>query len=438
MNQRLQGGCSLARFALSLSLIASVTSCSSPDSPGVSSSGAPGAGAEAAGSAGISGAGIGGGGSAAGGVASGNGGGGVSGSAASGGSGGVSGSAASGGNGGGGQAAPGECTPPVDIDAPVEKLSLTGCMSQTDTTKFADRVNPYEVNSPLWSDSADKQRGFVIPAGKTIHIKDCTAEPAQCLDAADDGKWVFPVGTVMLKNFLFNDKLVETRLFVRHDEQTWVGYAYQWDAAQTDATIVPDERRRVMFDTGAGMVSWTYPNRTDCMKCHNAPGGGTLGPETRQLNRMVGATNQIDAFKAKNLFDVAPASPYQAPLVDPLATTPADDTALDEQARSYMHANCAFCHRPDNLDLGALTIDLRLDKTLKQTSLCNADPVKGDQGVPTAKLLTPANPEQSILWLRVNALEDQGRMPQIGTYEVHTAGVKLLGDWIKSIKTCPE
>ena len=312
-------------------------------------------------------------------------------------------------------------------------------MSPTDKTKFATRVIPYEVNSPLWSDSADKQRGMVIPVGQTVHIKDCAVASADCTQGpADTGKWVFPVGTVMLKNFLFDNKLVETRLFVRHDEQTWVGYSYQWDEAQTDATIVPDGRRAVMFNTGTRTVPWNYPSRTDCMKCHNPAGGSTIGPETRQMNRMVGGTNQIDTLKALNLFDKAPTAPYQAALVTPLAAgTPADNAALDKEARSYMHANCAFCHRPDDIDLGLVNIDLRLDIALKDTKLCNADPVKGDQGVPTAKLLTAGQPAQSIAWLRMNAQPDMGRMPQIGTYQVHTAAVKLIGDWITSLKTCP-
>ncbi|HEX3851393.1 MAG TPA: hypothetical protein VHW01_10535, partial [Polyangiaceae bacterium] len=114
---------------------------------------------------------------------------------------------------------PGECTPAVDMAAPLAKLSQTGCMDATNPTQFAARVIPYEVNSPLWSDSADKQRGMVVPAGKTVHVLDCTLEPALCGQGpADTGKWLFPVGTVMVKNFSFDDKLVETRLFVRHDE----------------------------------------------------------------------------------------------------------------------------------------------------------------------------------------------------------------------------
>src|SRR5450755_164200 len=136
---------------------------------------------------------------------------------------------------------PGECTPPVDMAAPLGKLSQTGCMEATDPTKLAARVIRYEVNSPLWSDSADKQRGMVLPAGKTVHVLDCALEPAQCTQGpSNTGKWVFPVGTVPVKSFLFDGKLVETRLFVRHDEQNWVGYSYQWDEAQTDATLVPD------------------------------------------------------------------------------------------------------------------------------------------------------------------------------------------------------
>ena len=74
---------------------------------------------------------------------------------------------------------------------------------------------PYEVNSPLWSDSATKTRAFVLPAGGKIHVKNCTTNPTECPQgAADDGKWVFPVGTVMIKNFMFDGKLVETRLFM--------------------------------------------------------------------------------------------------------------------------------------------------------------------------------------------------------------------------------
>ncbi len=414
---------SAAALGVSSSIIV-IAACGSSDATHTGSgAGASGAAAVAGAGAGTAGnSGTGGTGSAAGNAASG--------------SSGIAGSAGT--AGGGGQPALANCTPPSDIDAPPEKLSQTGCMSATEATKFAARVIPYEVNSPLWSDGADKQRGMVIPSGQSVHIKDCTVET--CSQSSDTGKWVFPVGTVMLKSFSFDNKLVETRLFVRHDAQTWVGYSYQWDEAQTDATIVPDDRRAVMFNTGTRTVAWNYPNRSDCMKCHNAAGGSTIGPQTRQMNRMVGSVNQIDTLKAMALFDKPPPAPYQAPLIAPYpgqSGSPPANATLEQKARSYMEANCAFCHRPDDTDLGMVKIDLRLDTAFKDMNLCNGTPVKGDQGDPSATLLTPGQPMKSIAWLRVNAQPGMGRMPQIGTAEVDSNGLALLGDWISSIQSCP-
>src|SRR5262249_20400233 len=159
---------------------------------------------------------------------------------------------------------------------------------------------------------------------KKIHVKDCTAAPTECLGTQDEGKWVMPAGTVMVKTFGFDGKLVETRLLVHMDKVVeldgvpteWVGYSYQWDEAQTDATVVPADadlvpinmRRKTTFNTGKRMVDWVYPYRFDCTGCHTQPAGGTLGPETRQMNRdtTVGGTkmNQMDRFKA--LFESTP------------------------------------------------------------------------------------------------------------------------------------
>jgi hypothetical protein len=70
--------------------------------------------------------------------------------------------------------------------------------------------------------------------------------------------------------------------------------------------------------------------------------------------------------------------------------------------------------------------------------LCNVEPLKGNQGVIGAFNLKPSDTANSIMYLRMNAkTTDTGRMPQIGTNKVDDAGLKLIGDWINSIKTCP-
>jgi uncharacterized repeat protein (TIGR03806 family) len=312
-------------------------------------------------------------------------------------------------------------------------------MSSADPTKFAAKAIPYEVNSPLWSDSADKTRAMVIPEGKKIHIRNCAVAADNCTSGPQDtGQWVFPVGTVMLKNFLFDNKLVETRLFVRHDEETWVGYSYRWDEAQTDATIVSGENNLdVMFSTGTRTVPWQYPSRRNCMKCHIASGGSTLGPETRQMNRELSGKNQIDHLAELGLFDQAPAKPYAEAYVTPYASqagTPSASATLDQKARSYMHANCAFCHRPDG---EFPQLDMRYETKLADMGVCNVEPLKGNQGVIGAVELKPGEPANSVIYLRMNSLQGAGRMPAFATKEIDTAGVKLVGDWITSVKSCP-
>jgi uncharacterized repeat protein (TIGR03806 family) len=340
--------------------------------------------------------------------------------------------------GSGGAIALGPCRPPDDIDQPIEKLSQTGCMDPTDLRKMANFVIPYAVNSPLWSDGADKERGMVLPPGQKIHVKNCMLEPDTCRDGPeDDGDWLFPVGSVLIKNFLFDGKLVETRLFVHADAKTWVGYGYQWDEAQTEATVVPDETRKVMFNTGQRTVEWTYPSRYDCMLCHNKPAGYTLGPETRQLNRMENGKNLLDTLQELGAFDAPLPVPYAPALVTPYAVpegTPPPTAGNEELTRSYLHSNCAYCHRPEGDFQG---IDMRLGIPFAQMGLCNAQPQKGGAGLTTGSLLTPGKPEESVLWARVKTLDEHDRMPQIGTYKVDEQGLKLITDWITAITACP-
>jgi hypothetical protein len=43
----------------------------------------------------------------------------------------------------------------------------------------------------------------------------------------------------------------------------------------------------------------------------------------------------------------------------------------------------------------------------------------------------------STAWLRMAAKPNEGRMPQIGTARVDEQGVALMGDWIRSVSSCP-
>jgi cytochrome c551/c552 len=366
---------------------------------------------------------------------------------------------------------PQACSAPVGTALPICALSQTGCMDPANPTHFAANAIYYEVNSPFWSDGAAKTRAFVLPDGGTIHVKDCEpdagdASIAECVapngvpsGSADTGKWVFPVGTVMIKNFLFSGKLVETRLLMHVDGATaaliangtdWVGYNYEWNEAQTEATIAPNKRVAVTFDAGTETVTWNYPSFQDCILCHTAA-TGTLGPETDQMNRTVDGGNQIATFVAKGFFDdTAPKPPYAAPMLEPYANAalglvgPPPDASVEELSRSYLSANCGFCHRPDVHDLG---FDLRYSLTFAQVGICG---LPEENSIPnftgSYEDFAPGDHASSSMWIRMNIpipLSDPGeefdvgRMPLIASYVVDTQAVSLIGQWIDSTTSCP-
>lgn len=120
----------------------------------------------------------------------------------------------------------------------------------------------------------------------------------------------------------------------RFNTSTWAGYAYKWDQAQTDATLVSADRDQVDFQTGQRTVTWHFPSRMDCMTCHIPDKGyAVLGPETAQMNRVVGGTNQLDALQARGVFDAPIPAPYKAALIAP-TTSQAGSPPLRRRSNS--------------------------------------------------------------------------------------------------------
>jgi len=334
--------------------------------------------------------------------------------------------------------APAKCGLFANADNPIEKLTATGCVDPADPKKPAVFMIPYQVNSPLWSDGADKARFMRLPDGAKIHVTDCARE-ATTTCAVDpfagvDGHWNFPVGTVMMKIFGFEGTIVETRLLIKYGDTRWVGYSYQWNQEQTEALVLPDARRQATFTVGVSQRTqdWNYPSRADCTMCHTAYSGDTLGTETAQLNRMETTANQLDRLEGLGILDAPLSRPFRAPLAAPTGSA----GTVEDRARSYLHANCSFCHRPDG-DLAIPDFRFTTPFDFKKMGVCDVLPSKGDVGAgDNARLLAPGHPEYSVISLRMKDL-DLARMPQIASYRVDTAGVAVIDEWISSITTCP-
>ncbi|HWL61898.1 MAG TPA: PQQ-dependent sugar dehydrogenase [Steroidobacteraceae bacterium] len=304
---------------------------------------------------------------------------------------------------------------------PPSQLSATGCVNPGDPAQPAGGLIPYAPNAPFWSDGAVKQRFLALPDGRNI-------------DVAASGDFDLPTGSVLMKHFRLGARLVETRLLMHHDDGSWAGYTYEWNEQGTEATRVVGGKSVQV----AGQA-WRFPSEAQCLFCHSAAAGRSLGLELAQLNGALTYTatgrtaNQLATLDALHMVVPALASPpEQLPaLPDPFGTT----GTLNERARAYLHSNCSHCHRPGGP--APVNMDFRYTTPLAQTNACDAVPVR-DLGVAGARRIAVTGTDRasrSLILLRPSRT-DSDSMPPVQPRVVDTAGVALLTEWVNSLTSC--
>ncbi len=345
-------------------------------------------------------------------------------------------------------------------------LSETGIYDSIADNQIHPGLIPYQVNSPLWSDGAVKERFIGIPGNQTIEFKTANS-------------WDFPDGTVLVKTFSLplanrsenaTDQAtappltrVETRLMTRQNDE-WHGYSYQWNAAQTDAVLVDasghDQTFEVVaseFNHGLTKQTWHYPSRSECMVCHSRASNFVLGLSVQQTNltftddeQMVA---QLEHFKQLGLFhdggtedkrSTGSKFTFPSPVEDlPKLTNPKDTSqTLENRVRSYLHANCANCHVKEGG--GNSKITLAINRPLDKAGIVNTVPAHDSFGIPGAKLIKPSDPQGSILLQRMKR-RGRGQMPPLGTSVVDADAVSMITQWINQMPaeisttspTCP-
>lgn len=307
-----------------------------------------------------------------------------------------------------------------------QSLSQTGCFSPSNPTQPVNSMIHYDVISPLWSDGSLKRRYLSIPDGSKISM-----------DA--QGKFIMPVGSLLFKEFRAPDgTLLETRMLVKHNAQSWGAYAYAWNAAKTDAELVG----------ASGLYlpdyNWFIPSQSTCINCHQGvvdSGSGlvkdiSLGLEYAQLDHDIyyassgRRANQIETLQHIGLLDATPANNQFPSLVDPLAPGQAAEAA----ARSYLHANCSYCHQPGGGT--ASEMNLLISASFKESNTCNQLASDTNRWGTQIKLITPQNPGASLIALRMKDTAGD-RMPNQGTSLVDDGATSVIDSWISQLTGCP-
>ncbi len=301
------------------------------------------------------------------------------------------------------------------------KLSDLDVFDDLTSLEPSDGIVPYEVNTPLWSDGADKNRWIALPKDSLIGFH--PTDP-----------WDFPEGTVFIKHFeLTQDgavaKRLETRFFVVDRDKNAYGITYKWNEEGTEAYLIGDSEEvsdtveYAFRESTTGI--WNYPTRTQCLRCHNENAGFVLGVKTSQMNRTssdgaIAGMNQIEAFESMGMFrnDVTGEMPKLASLSD-------TDVAIETRIRSYLDANCSHCHSGDGL---SSNFDARFTTPIHQQQMINAGAISFNSD-PGNAIVKPGNPEASELWIR-DATLDGSKMPPIAKNTLDQEYLDLLRTWI--------
>lgn len=302
--------------------------------------------------------------------------------------------------------------------------------------KPAKNVYEYKLNNALFSDYSHKKRFIYFPKGKKMSYR-------------PEGVMEFDVGSIIIKNFYYpsdftnpegEKQIIETRLLIKEQNQSWKTLSYVWNEEQTDAfvNIIGGETPVSWIDHKGKSQNLNYviPNQTQCKSCHMLGKEiSPIGPIAGQLNRkniyqgMV--HDQLEYFVQKEVLTGLPPKDKRLRFA---IWNQKDSGTLDERAKAYLHINCAHCHN----DLGpAKNSGLNLtyhEKNNRRRGIFKP-PIAAGKGSGNLKFsIVPGEPENSIMIYRYNSTDPGIMMPEIGRKSVHQEGLALLEQYIRSLE----
>lgn len=273
----------------------------------------------------------------------------------------------------------------------------------------AGGVAMYRLNTPLYSDGAEKLRFIYTPFG---------TQPV----ANGEGLLEFPVGSALIKTFAFGEgedrRLIETRVLL-HREDGWLALPYLWNEEQTDARLAIAGARVDLTTPDGEEISYRVPNKNQCKECHGLDGAVVpIGPKVRNLS---GAW-------LRSHFGLAPEGADQLPVWEEH-----ERADVEKVARAYLDVNCAHCHRPGATASNS-GLDLRWEQDDPRALGIMKRPVAAGRGA--GELLfdvVPGDPMGSILLHRMLSNEPGVAMPELGKSTVDRDGTEAVRKWIEGL-----
>lgn len=273
---------------------------------------------------------------------------------------------------------------------------------------ISSRAFEYDLNTPLFTDYAHKQRLIALPENTTMQFN-------------GDGLPIFPENTVIAKTFYYNlnerdlslgRQIIETRILIKTNGE-WQTGDYKWNEDQTEAVLDLEGSTLPVtwIDADGNTKSTTYkiPSNTDCFTCHKSYEAiAPIGPKLRTMNFRVNGTNQLQQFVDNNqlsgLTDLAN--------VNSLPNWEDTSVSLEERSRAYFDINCAHCHIPGGQCEDQSTLNFAYETLLENSNIVE---------------------RKESIQFRISDYNEGISMPLIGTTLLHTEGVILIQAYLDTL-----
>ncbi len=308
-------------------------------------------------------------------------------------------------------------------------------------------VIPYEPASVLFSDYAHKKRFVWMPVGSKASYN------------GDGNILELPVGSALIKTFYYDNvqnfaagttRIIETRIMIRKSTG-WIFADYVWNAAQTEALLdnAGSFTQVDWLENGTPKTAnYRIPSEEQCIVCHKkreiingndvtvyTPIG--IKPQNLNFNKNYGneTKNQLTKWIEQGYLE----NNFTFPTV---ANTTIDynDTSkpLELRVRSYFDINCAHCHANDrHCDYRPMRFAFNeTANNLTNMGVCVDTQDMQDFDSALGKIITPGNINRSMLYFRLNTVDEAYRMPLHGRTVIHEEGVQMIEQWINTLQPC--
>jgi uncharacterized repeat protein (TIGR03806 family) len=304
-------------------------------------------------------------------------------------------------------------------------------------------VIPYEPISSLFTDYAHKKRFIWLPNGTKATYN------------GDDEILELPVGAALIKTFYYDNvlpsnttKIIETRIMIRKSDG-WIFADYVWNEEQTEAHLdLNGSTKSISWKDDNNVtrnVDYRIPNESQCIVCHktksyengnyvqrNIPIGIKPQNLNKTYNYVNDTKNQLTKWIELGMLENNFSLPSETNTIVDYNDI---SKPLEKRVRSYFDINCAHCHK-EHGHCDYRPMRFAFSETLNNSTnmgVCVSTQDMQNFEPALSKIVTPGNIYRSMLYYRLNTIDETYRMPLHGRTLIHDEGVLLVEEWINSL-----